>query len=698
MILTSHPLPPLKASTRQPGELIDFPAGLRIRAGLLRPPFFLILLLLLFTLPASLRAQGKTETQVAGHWLADHFSERFGVIQKRLATISSDLRSLPVMPDLDALGTHGFHSNFISTSKGNWFQISWDTPQRINGIAVIPTRLPSQSGDRSNYGLPKTLLIQIQRPGEAGFVALAIVKNTRLDLRRGDPIFLDVAPTDVIALRFIPIESPTLPGKGVRFFSLAELMVFTDEVNIAPGGHLSAPYSIDTEVGWNIRYLIDGQSPLGPSEVPIPGHSLGWYSDNAKNADSHCYARIDLREPRRFDSIRLIAARGDAPIKGPGFGFPVRFNLESSDSSDGPWHTLWATGETDFPNPGYNPTTFRFSETTARYVRLYVFKFDVPDQFTIPRVLLSECEVMHDGKNLALGCPVATSDHRDSIPHDATRIWSRQGLTDGFTSTGKIIPTRQWVSQLSTRFNLLCEQKSLLTEHDTLIRHLQNFFLVSSFGLLGLAILGLIFWQMRLRLASRHQVIALRHRISSDLHDEVGSNLATIALLAEMPPSSTYLHDISRLSRETSQSLHDIVEITLASNRARKPLSDRLHEIASLMLCDHQWTMEGQASPEIDLEQRRNLIFYFKESLHNIIRHAESRHVHILLQERADELHLVIEDDGRGIQNLSGDVTENLHTLRHRADSLCGTLQIESAPNHGTRLCLVFPIHPPFKK
>lgn len=658
----------------------------------------LILLILLSTLPTRLCGQGKPDTQFAGHWLANRFSERFGTIQKRLATISNDLRTLPIMPDLDALGTHGFHSNFIPTSKGNWFQISWDTPQSIDGIAVIPTRLPSQSGDRSNYGLPKTLLVEMQHPGQASFVALAIIKDTQLDLRRGDPIFLDVAATDVIALRFIPIESPTLPGKLVRFFSLSELMVFQGEENIAPTGHFTAPYSIDTEVGWNIRYLIDGQSPLGPPELPILGHSLGWYSDNAGKADSHCFARIDLRESRRFDSICLIAARGDAPIKGPGFGFPARFNLECGDSADGPWRTLWTTGETDFPNPGYNPTTFRFTEATARYVRLYIFKLNVADQFTTPRVLLSECEVFHDGKNLALSCPVATSDHRASIPHDATRIWSRQGLTDGFTSTGKIIPTRQWVSQLSSRFDLISERKSLLNEGDTLIRRLQKAFLVSSFGFLGLAILGLIYWQIRLRLGNRRQVVALRHRISSDLHDEVGSNLATIALLSEMPPSSIYLHDINRLSRESSQSLRDIVEITLASNRARKPLYERLREIASLMLCDHQWTMEGQASPEIDLEQRRNLIFYFKESLHNIIRHAEARHVHILIQETSDELQLLIEDDGCGIQNLSADVTENLHTLRHRADSLRGTLQIESAPDHGTRLRLVFPIRQPFKK
>jgi signal transduction histidine kinase len=287
---------------------------------------------------------------------------------------------------------------------------------------------------------------------------------------------------------------------------------------------------------------------------------------------------------------------------------------------------------------------------------------------------------------------VVTSDARSSIPHDATRVWSSAGLTDGFSSTGRIMSLRQWAGDLSLRFDLLREQRTLLAERDSIVSRYHNLFLFSVFGVLGLAIFGMILWQIRIRLNNRRQVAALRRRISSDLHDEVGSNLATIALLSEMAPAPGHLDDISRLSRETSQSLREIVEITLAPKRARKPISERLREIASLMLREHQWTFEGHASPEIDLEQRRNLVFFFKESLHNVIRHAKATHVHIVIEEADRMLRLIITDDGQGMRNPSTDEAENLHTLRQRTDSLHGELQVDSSENRGTRLTLAFPI------
>lgn len=59
--------------------------------------------------------------------------------------------------------------------------------------------------------------------------------------------------------------------------------------------------------------------------------------------------------------MRLIAACGDLPVKGPGFGFPVNFSIKiSRDAEPGDWETIVDTGADDYPNPGYNPVTLRF--------------------------------------------------------------------------------------------------------------------------------------------------------------------------------------------------------------------------------------------------------------------------------------------------------------------------------------------------
>lgn len=631
------------------------------------------------------------------HKIALRFNKRLPLIEKRLSDVSQEMKALPVMPDMDALGSHGFHSNFTGDSESNWFRIDWEKPRRIDSIALIPTRLTTQSGETSNYGFPHSLKIEAGLPGKEGPVVIAEMKNSQLASRRGEPVFLSVRPSEVLWLKVIPTDLPFLPGKTVRFFSVSEFLVFDGRRNIANEGRLSAGYSIDAEVGWNLRYLVDGQSPLGPPEKPPASISLGWHTDIAHTRDAATWAAVDLGALKTIDKVRIIAAKGDSPVKGPGFGFPVGFRIEiSAEASGDNWTTVWNTGSEPFQNPGYNPVSIRFQPVEARRVRLYIDKQHQPDLLTAPRVLLSEFEVFHGSSNLSRGRPVSTPDKVKSRPHDARRVWSTDGLTDGYSSTGMLMPLRQWVEELALRFDLSAEQRSLIIERERILSRTHTFTLGAAFFLLGTTIVGLTIWLIRLRWNARQHIRELRRRISSDLHDEVGSNLATISLLAEIgtsPTETAPLEDISRLARESSLSLREIIELTLIPKRARKPLPDRLREIAGLMLKDHEWKVEGDSSPELDPEQRRNLIFFFKEALHNIFRHAKATRVGIRLEEVDRHLVLAISDNGRGLPAQTIPGAPRLRTLEQRAESLRGHLEISSRPGEGTSLTLRFPLN-----
>lgn len=643
---------------------------------------------------------GQAAAEDFDHWLATRLNERLPALERRLSEVTAELKKLPTLPDMDALGSHGFHSNFTGDSESNWFSIAWPTPRKVDGIALIPTRLSTQSGEMSNYGFPKRLRVEALLPGSEERVVIAELEDSHLDFRRGDPVFFELRPMEVRQLFFIPVDLPTFPGKSVRFFSVSEMMVFDGERNIALEGELGARFSIDAEVGWNIRYLVDGQSPLGPPEAPPPGESLGWHADIAETGNATTWAEVDLGSIQRIDGVRIVAARGDSPVKGPGFGFPEGFKIEVSENPNDPDRkSVWDTGEYDFPNPGYNPVHVAFSPVMARYVRFSVTAQHQPDRLTAPRVLISEFEVLDGTRNLALGKSVETADLTPSRPHDATRVWSAAGLTDGSSSTGTLIPLRRWVSELSKRFDLALERRALLAERDTILKHTHLWALATVFTLLSAVILGLLIWLFRIRHASRRHMRELRRRISSDLHDEVGSNIATISLLADLPPDTSdpeRLGDISRLARESALSLREIIDLTIAPARARKPLAERLREITGLMLKDHSWEFHGDASPELDPEQRRNLIFFFKEALHNISRHADADGVAIHFNQANSNLILKVIDNGKGLPTPAETDSPRLRTLEQRAESLHGSLDIESSPGHGTSLTLRFPMvkHP----
>ena len=87
-----------------------------------------------------------------------------------------------------------------------------------------------------------------------------------------------------------------------------------------------------------------------------------------------------------------------------------------------------------------------------------------------------------------------------------------------------------------------------------------------------------------------------------------------------------------------------------------------------------------------------------QEAINNIVRHAGAGTVTIVLQLNDGMVQLRVEDDGRGFdpQNTSRDAVElqklGLLGIRERAELLGGQVEIESAPEKGTRLQVLIPL------
>ncbi|MFM2169899.1 MAG: hypothetical protein RI957_128 [Verrucomicrobiota bacterium] len=641
-----------------------------------------------------LSAHGEAVPKVQGiaRWAAMRFTD-LSQFETRMVEVDREIRGLPRASDQDARGTHGYHSDFTTDSRSNWIELSWPSGQWLDALALIPTRINTQSGVFANYGFPRSFVVDaIDVQGRS--VRIAEVGDTRLDLRWGDPLLLNFPRCHLRSLRMIPTDLPELKDKkNVRGFALAECLAFDHGVNCASAAELKAAYSIDGESGWNIRYLTDMQSPLGPPEKGNVGESLGWHSDLQIIGQQSPWIEIDLGELREFDSFRLFGARGDSPIKGPGFGFPQQMRMEIRSGPDDLPVVVWNSGNDMIPNPGYNVFDISIPRSRARYVRLVVEKPDQPDVLTIPRVLISEWEIRDASNNIALHFPVISNDGYDSIPHDSKRVWSRKGINDGYTSSGRIISDFDWILGLSRRFDLMVEHDALtrkIAAIDSRSRHIANSVLIA---ILSLIIASLVLMLRRSHLHNAKKIKELRMSISSDLHDEVGSNLATISLLADLPQGSgtgddSTLKEVKRLATETSLSLREIVDLTLA-DRTRRPLVERMRDIASLMLCDHQWHLEAINLLELGPLQRRDFIFYFKEALHNVIQHASARMIMIRLLIIEKRMILEIEDDGAGFEY---DDAKSLLTLHQRATSLGGKLQVETSRGKGTCLRLDFPL------
>jgi alpha-L-rhamnosidase len=172
---------------------------------------------------------------------------------------------------------------------------------------------------------------------------------------------------------------------------------------------------------WGAKWIV---SPVSPSHVAAPAHN-GYQSGPSTTPDASKWVVIDLGCSETVDAVRFFPARPyDLPDM-PGFLYPARFKVETSQKAD--WtDAATAVDETraDVFNPGIDTPLYRFSPRVARYVRLTVTRLRSCGNENFG-FALAEMQVLADGRNVALGKTVTALDSIEN--HN----WSPSRLVDG---------------------------------------------------------------------------------------------------------------------------------------------------------------------------------------------------------------------------------------------------------------------------
>lgn len=203
----------------------------------------------------------------------------------------------------------------------------------------------------------------------------------------------------------------------------------------------------------------------------------------------------------------------------------------------------------------------------------------------------------------------------------------------------------------------------------------------------------------------------VRRRIATDLHDDIGSSLTHISILSEVlrqrvEKADTTVADplgvIAESSRELVDSMSDIVWAINPSKDTVRDLSGRMRRFAADLFTvrDIAFTFAGPAEDlEIGANVRREIFLIFKESIHNIIKHAGCKSVEIELRTDGGNLILEVKDDGRGFDlDDASPHGHGLASIRERAAGIGGDVSIESTNGSGTRLVLNVPLAGPVRQ
>lgn len=163
--------------------------------------------------------------------------------------------------------------------------------------------------------------------------------------------------------------------------------------------------------------------------------AFGYHSEIVKEQAATKWVQVDLGRQVDVARVVLFPCHDEYAGIGAGFGFPVRYKIETT--SDDPslptatWTILEDRTDSDQPNPGYLPVTIETNETTARFVRVTATKLAPRSNDFI--FALAELHVLDaGGRNAAENAKVTSLD---SI--QAPVRWHRNNLVDGLFARPK---------------------------------------------------------------------------------------------------------------------------------------------------------------------------------------------------------------------------------------------------------------------
>lgn len=190
----------------------------------------------------------------------------------------------------------------------------------------------------------------------------------------------------------------------------------------------------------------------------------------------------------------------------------------------------------------------------------------------------------------------------------------------------------------------------------------------------------------RYRLNQVYQMLELRTRIASDLHDDVGGLLTGITMQTEIlelsnaPPEKRKLQNLRELSQNALSRMRDVVWSIDARRDKIGDLIDRMREQAEEMLApkgmQYKITTQNLNQEKVlPIEIRQHLYLIFKEALSNTVRHAQATHVDVNIGNFGNFFEMRIKDNGIGLDFSQKGTGLGIDNINRRAAKIEGIVK-----------------------
>jgi signal transduction histidine kinase len=624
--------------------------------------------------------------------LANLMVPELGSLRLEIEGIDRDLAGLSVITGVNSGNRLGFQSAGKVEGEDLWLEVEFAEAISVDRVVLIPLLGKGVDGPVAGFGFPKRFVLE-------GFDE-EDQSHHLMDETGGDfpnPGFFPVSapcPAGVVLRRIRLTATESWDSEGPPMLGLAELIVLRGNRNMTLQAKVRSSSSREIRPAWSRHNLVDQMTPLGLPLAQDKQPVMGWHGEIARSMNGTQAVTVDLGEPVKLDEIRLIPAWRSSIPWDSYYGFPARFLLETALTADfkNP-ETVHDRTTVSLQSPGRNMQSYGGLVKPARYIRLTATRLrERTGDFVFA---LGEIQAYAGDVNLALNKPVIAERSLEDTE------WSRAGLTDGVAGGGSLLELPEWFRQLEQRKTLEQRREALLIRRRAVLTEAEHLLVGTSIGSAGgiALIAGLFSWRghrQRVRDRERH-----RERLARDLHDELGSNLGSIALISSFADQEDAaqmrldLAEIEMVARESADSMRDMVSL-LGGGRggAAADWLNVMNGLAQRLMRGVELECRLPTAPltwEPNLETRRELYLFCKEVLHNAARHARPSQVEFFLSPTPGGLRIEITDDGCGFDPDAVESGHGLGNIRERAAMMRAEMTLESSPGTGTKVVLDVP-------
>ena len=214
-----------------------------------------------------------------------------------------------------------------------------------------------------------------------------------------------------------------------------------------------------------------------------------------------------------------------------------------------------------------------------------------------------------------------------------------------------------------------------------------------------------------LRHIRAHAIEGERSRISREIHDGILQTLLSVDIQLDVlrrkvrnDPEQAVgaLASLQQTVRNETDELRRMVTDMRPLKVQSADLVDLMRGFAERFRNESSLALDLLIdAAELQIPDRicRDIFQIYRESLHNVKKHAHASHVVVKLWQNEGEVVLVVDDNGEGFSfagRFTGDELDRLRlgpiSIKERTRSVGGVLTVESTPGHGARLTVEVPL------